>query len=152
SGSENNDQVVKPGLPPLPAVIPYQRPRRHIGFHFIDEVAREAKSIAAVNAMTADSYTIRATINPQLHSAVEEGLQEGSFRYAGGADRLEFNGAEANLGQGIQRLEGENKSAAERPGWQQALIAARLPLYDVHWAPAVVVEKPSGKREQAWRV
>jgi penicillin-binding protein 1A len=133
-------------------VIPYQRPRRDIGFDFIDEVAREAKSIAAFNAITADSYTIRSTINPQLQRAVEEALQEGLFRYERGAGRLEFRGAEANLGQAVQRIEAEKKSADTRPAWQQALIGARLPLYDVHWTPAVVVEKPSGKRGQAWRV
>ena len=26
-----------------------------------------------------------------------------------------------------------------KPAWQQALAAARLPLYDVHWTPAVVL-------------
>jgi penicillin-binding protein 1A len=150
--SENDDQNSRPGLPPLPAVIRYQRPRRDRGFYFIDEVAREAKSIAGINAITADSYTIRSTINPQLQRAVEEALQEGLFRYERDAGRSEFKGAEANLGQAIQRIDAANKSAASRPPWQQALIAARLPLYDVHWTPAVVVEKPSGKRGQAWRV
>jgi membrane carboxypeptidase/penicillin-binding protein len=150
--SESTDQRSRPGVPPLPAVIPYQRPRRDIGYHFIDEVAREAKSIAAINAITADSYTIRSTINPQLQRAVEEALQEGLFRYERGAGRLEFRGAEANLGQAVQRIEAEKKSADTRPAWQQALIGARLLLYDVHWTPAVVVDKPSGKRGQAWRV
>src|SRR5882757_6440527 len=152
SASGSNEQRSRPGLPLLPALIPYQRPRRDIGFHFVDEVAREAKSIAGINAITADSYTIRSTINSQLQRAVEESLQEGLFRYESGAGRMEFRGAEANLGQAIQRIEAEKKSTNERPSWQQALISARLPLYDVHWKPAVVVEKPSGKRGQAWRV
>jgi membrane carboxypeptidase/penicillin-binding protein len=149
--SENNEQR-RSGLPLLPAMIPYQQPRRDIGFHFIDEVAREAKSIAAINAITAGSYTIRSTINPRLQRAVEESLQEGLFRYERGAGRLEFQGAEANLDQAIERIEAEKKSDDERPSWRQALVAARLPLYDVHWKPAVVVEKPSGKRGQVWRV
>jgi penicillin-binding protein 1A len=151
SASENN-QPNRPGLPPLPAVIPYQPPRRDTGFHFIDEVAREAKSIAAINAIAAGSYTIRSTIDPQLQRAVEASLQEGLFRYERGARRLEFRGAETNLDQAVQRIETEKKTADKRPSWQQALIAARLPLYDVHWNPAVVVEKPTGKRGQAWRV
>src|SRR5262249_2560511 len=29
---------------------------------------------------------------------------------------------------------------------------ARLPLYDVHWTAAVVVEKPSGKKNESWKV
>jgi penicillin-binding protein 1A len=150
--SLNDDQHSRAEPPRLPAVIPYQQPRRDRGFYFIDEVAREAKSIAGINAITADSYTIRSTINPQLQGAVEEALQEGLFRYERGAGRSEFNGAEANLSQAIQRIEAENKSADKRPPWQQALIGARLPLYDVHWKPAVVVEKPIGKERQAWRV
>src|SRR5262249_36775103 len=28
------------GLPPLPALVPYERPRRDIGFHFVDQVTR----------------------------------------------------------------------------------------------------------------
>src|SRR5208282_1214529 len=35
--------------------------------------------------------------------------------------------------------------AAAGPAWQQALAAVRLPLYDVHWLPAVVLDK-GGKR------
>jgi penicillin-binding protein 1A len=150
--SENNDQHGRSGLPPLPATIPYQPPRRDSGFYFIDEVAREAKSIAGINAITGDSYTIRSTINLPLQRAVEESLQEGLFRYERGAGRSEFKAAEANLGQAVERIDAKNKSADSRPAWQKALIGARLPLYDVHWKPAVVVEKPSGKRGQAWRV
>src|SRR5262249_38740629 len=45
----------------------------------------------------------------------------------------------------------------KQPVWQQALVDARLPLYDVHWTPALVVDKPgSGKKGDAsgssWRV
>ena len=35
--------------------------------------------------------------------------------------------------------------------WQRALAAARLPLYDVHWTPALVLERPAGKKGEAWR-
>ena len=33
-------------LDPLPEMIAYERPRRDFGFHFVDQVAREAKSLA----------------------------------------------------------------------------------------------------------
>jgi penicillin-binding protein 1A len=36
--------------------------------------------------------------------------------------------------------------AASMPSWQQALLAVHLPLYDVHWTPAVVVDKGGGRR------
>jgi membrane peptidoglycan carboxypeptidase len=65
------EQRVGRGLPALPAMVAYERPRRDIGFHFVDQVAREAKSVAGIEAITANSYTVRSTINPQLQRAVE---------------------------------------------------------------------------------
>src|SRR5213078_848974 len=66
--------------------------------------------------------------------------------------RVQFHGAEANLSQSMKRIEAENRSSDKRPAWQRALAAARLPLYDVHWTPAVLLEKPSGRKGDAWRV
>ena len=62
-------------------MVAYERPRRDIGFHFVDQVAREAKSVAGLETITANSYTVRSTINPQLQRAVETTLQEGLSRY-----------------------------------------------------------------------
>src|SRR5262252_2328180 len=140
------------GLPPLPALVAYERPRRDVGFHFVDQVAREAKSVAGVEAITANSYTVRSTISPQLQRAVEEALQEGLSRYERSAGRVQFRGAEANLSQAILRIEADKRSDDKRPAWQRALATARLPLYDVHWTPAIVLEKPAGKKGETWRV
>jgi penicillin-binding protein 1A len=139
------------GLPPLPALVPYERPRRDIGFHFVDQVAREAKSIAGIEAITANSYTVRSTITPPLQRAVEGALQEGLSRYERSAGRVQFRAAEANLSQAIQRIEADKRAGDKQPAWQRALATARLPLYDVHWTPAIVLEKPSGTRGQTWR-
>jgi penicillin-binding protein 1A len=139
-------------LPPLPAMIAYERPRRDIGFHFADQVAREAKALAGIDAITASSYTVRSTIDPHLQRAVESALQEGLSRYERSAGRVQFRSAEANLGQAIQRIDVSGKPADRRPSWQQALANAKLPLYDVHWVPAVVIEKPKPTRGVAWRV
>ena len=134
-------------------MVAYERPRRDIGFHFVDQVAREAKSVAGIEAITAHSYTVRSTINPQLQRAVETTLQEGLSRYERSAGRVQFVSPEANLAKAVQRDRGGATSPADkRPAWQQALASARLPLYDVHWTPAVVVEKPGGKKGEAWRV
>ncbi len=38
------------------------------------------------------------------------------------------------------------------PAWQQALLAVHLPLYDVHWTPAVVVDKGGKKGDGVIRV
>ena len=140
------------GLPALPTMVAYERPRRDIGFHFVDQVAREAKSVAGIDAITANSYTVRSTINQPLQRAVEEALQEGLWRYERGAGRVQFRAAEASLAKAVQRIAADQKNADRRPPWQQALANARLPLYDVHWTPAVVVEKPSGKKGEAWKV
>ena len=140
------------GLPALPTLIVYERPRRDIGFHFVDQVAREVKSVAGIDAITANSYTVRSTINPQLQRAAELALQEGLSRYERSTGREQFRAAEANLSRAIQRIESDKKAGDKRPAWQQALANARLPLYDVHWTPAVVVDKPSGKKGDGWRV
>jgi len=81
------------GLPSLPTLVAYERPRRDIGFHFVDQVAREAKSLAGIGAITENSYTVRSTINPQLQRAVESALQEGLSRYERGAGRVQFRAA-----------------------------------------------------------
>jgi penicillin-binding protein 1A len=140
------------GLPAMPALVAYERPRRDIGFHFVDQVAREAKAAAGIQAITANSYTVRSTINTQLQRAVEEALQDGLARYERNAGRVQFRGAEASLAKAVQQIEAGKKTVDRRPPWQQALATARLPLYDVHWTPAVIVDKPGGKKGDAWRV
>src|SRR5256714_1048798 len=95
------------GLPALPKLVAYERPRRDIGFHFVDQVAREAKSLAGIDAITSHSYTVRSTINPQLQRAVEGALQEGLSRYERSAGRVQFGAAEANLAQSRPTHRGE---------------------------------------------
>src|SRR3981081_686574 len=82
------EQPASRGLPPLPALVAYERPRRDIGFHFVDQVAREAKSVAGINAITANSYTVRSTISLPLQRAVEQTLQEGLWADARSAGRV----------------------------------------------------------------
>src|SRR5262249_18320292 len=86
-----------------------------------------------------------------LQRAVEAALQEGLSNYERSTGRVQFRGAEANLSQAVQRADADSKAADRRPAWQRALANARLPLYDVHWTPAGVLEKP-GKKGETWRV
>ena len=139
-------------LPSVPSLIPFERPRRDIGFHFVDQVAREAKALAGIEAITGNSYTVRSTISPRLQRAVEEALQEGLWRYERGTGRLSFGAPEARLADAVKRIEGTRNPGEKRPSWQLALAQARLPLYDVHWTPAIVLDKPSGRRGETWRV
>ena len=77
-------------------------------------------------------------------------MQEGLARYEIDSGRAQFRGPEANLGDAIQKLSAGSGAAAAAPGslpaWQQALQAAKLPLSDVHWEPAVILDKGGGKR------
>ncbi len=129
----------------LPRMVADERPRRDTGFHFIDHLSREAKTVAGIDLGPADSYTVRSTIIPALQRATETALQEGLARYEMDNHRLQFQGAETNLSDPIKRIETEGKASPKRPAWLQALEGARLPLYDVHWPAAVVVEKAAAK-------
>jgi penicillin-binding protein 1A len=145
----------------MPMLIAFEKPQRDFGFHFADQATREARTLAATNGVTSKSYTILTTIDVPLQRSVEEALQEGLSRYERDTGRVRFLGPEANLDAAIARMESapkaetkttdskaaDSKAADKRPAWQRALANARLPLYDVHWVPAVVLETQSGKRD-----
>jgi penicillin-binding protein 1A len=126
-----------------PKLAAYQRPRRDSGFHFTDFLGREAKA-DGVASLTARSYTVHSTIDAQLQRDTEAALQEGLARYELSTGRMQFRGPEANIADAVRKLDVNNRNGV--PAWQQALQAVRLPLYDVHWTPAVVVSKGGGKK------
>jgi membrane carboxypeptidase/penicillin-binding protein len=128
----------------LPTLAAYDRPHRDSGFHFVEFLGREAKTEGVKN-LTAASYTVHATIDAALQRATESALQEGLAQYEIANGRTQFQGAEANLAEAVQKIQA-NKPGGPDPAWQQALQAARLPLYDVHWTPAIIVEKGGGKK------
>ena len=127
----------------FPKLIAFHRPHRDSGFQFIDFLGREAKT-DGVASLTAESYTVHSTIDAQLQRDTEAALQEGLARYELSAGHVQFHGAEANLADVIQKLDQQ----AGTPPWQQALQAAHLPLYDVHWVPAVIVQQGGGKNDE----
>jgi membrane carboxypeptidase/penicillin-binding protein len=153
----------KQALNPTAGLIAYVNPRRDTGFHFVDNLAREAKAVAGIDALTSDSFTVRSTIQPDLQRATEAALQEGLARFEIDGGRVSFLAAEANLANAIKRIQPEPvanaikrnqpepKTGPQKPPWLQALGQARLPLYDVHWPVAVVVDK-GGKGGDAIRV
>jgi penicillin-binding protein 1A len=122
----------------------YDRGRRDTGFQFVDQIAREAKADAAIKSLTADSYTVRSTVLPALQRATEAALQEGLARYERNTGRLKFTGPEVNLAKAIERITTQKKDD-KTPAWRRALAEARLPLYDVHWDAAVVIDNGRGK-------
>src|SRR6204780_4342986 len=163
--AEQKDQaLVNP-----PKLAAFERPHRDSGFHFIDYLGREAKTDGVAN-LTAEPYTVHSTIDATLQREAEVALQEGLAQYELSAGRAQFRGAEANIADAVQKLGAGRQSAAPSsgsppagappasvspasaspastmPAWQQALTALHLPLYDVHWDAAVVLDKGGGKR------
>jgi penicillin-binding protein 1A len=120
----------------VPPLASYERTRRDSGFSFLDQVTREAKSLN-VDLLHSPSVTVKSTIRPDLQRAAELALQEGLARYEASTGRAHFTGPEANLSDAISKI--GPASAGGKPTWQQALESARLPLYDVHWTPAIVL-------------
>ncbi|HWL06046.1 MAG TPA: transglycosylase domain-containing protein [Xanthobacteraceae bacterium] len=146
----------------LPAIVAYERNRRDTAFHFVDFAGRQARSLAKLESLTDQSYVVRTTLNQSLQRAAELALQEGLARYEANTGRADFKGPEANLSEAIAKIETAAKKAADSksaaaaadageaddapasamlPAWQQALQRAQMPLYDVHWSPAIVLEK-----------
>ena len=129
------------------------KPRRDIGFYFVDQVAREAKAAAGIEAITAHSYTVRSTINTQLQRAVEQALQEGLSRYERSSGRAFIPGRRGQPRGRHPPHRSQAQAAGEKAGLAAGAENTRLPLYDVHWTPAVLIEKPGGKKKgEAWRV
>jgi penicillin-binding protein 1A len=141
------DQVQQ-AVASLPRTVPFERPRRSIGFHFVDHVSRDARTLSDIESITSGSYTVRSTVNPDLQQATEAALQEGLARYELSIGRQRYQGAEANLTDAIKKLDSTTDAAAP-PGWKRALEAARLPLYDVQWPVAVVIEKGRDRKTGA---
>jgi penicillin-binding protein 1A len=129
----------------VPTTLVNAETRRDSGFHFVDQVARESATLLGADQQPG-SYTLRSTIDVPLQRSVEEALQEGLSRYERDTGRARFRNAEANLNNAIARLQAVDNAGDRRPAWQRALLDARLPLYDVHWTPAVVVDLPAAKR------
>jgi penicillin-binding protein 1A len=139
-------EQTKQALSAAPRIIAFERPRHDSGLYFVDQVGREAKALAGVDSLTATTYTVRSTIDQALQRASEGALQEGLARYEMNNGRVNFQSPEANLADVVRRMEADPKALpGGLPSWQLALQSARLPLYDVHWAPAMVMDPASGK-------
>lgn len=140
---------VQQAIGSLPPTVAFQRPKRNTGFYFVDHLSRDARTLADIPSLTASTYTVRSTINAALQQATEAALQEGLARYELSTGRQRFQGPEANLAEAIKTLGASNAADAAVPAWRRALEAVRLPLYDVQWPAAVVVEKGKDRKTGA---
>ncbi|MBB4041983.1 1A family penicillin-binding protein [Microvirga flocculans] len=143
-------EQVQQEIAALPSRVPFERLRRTSGFYFVDHVSRDARTLADVESLTSGAYTVRTTLNAALQRETEASLQEGLARYEMSVGRQRFQGAEVNLAEAVKALGGAKEpAAAAGPAWKRALDAARLPLYDVQWPAAVVIEKGRDRKTGA---
>ncbi|MBJ6127899.1 penicillin-binding protein 1A [Microvirga splendida] len=142
------DQVQQ-AIASLPRRVPYERTRRTTGFHFVDHVSRDARTLADIESLTAGGYAVRTTINAALQRETEAALQEGLARYELSIGRQRYQGPEANIAEAVKTLEASKDPDDKAPVWQRALKAVRLPLYDVHWPAVVVIEKGRNRKTGA---
>src|SRR5215813_14005015 len=146
-----NSEEGKQALAAFPTLIPDERIERASGSYFTGQVARELRTTSALSAFRNGSYRIQSTLHPDLQRETELALQEGLASYEKNAGRVEFQGAELNLSDTIDRIATTANSSTE-PRWLQAMKIARLPR-DVQWKAAVVIEKQAGRKgEGAIRV
>ena len=95
------------GLPALPKLVAYERPRRDIGFHFVDQVAREAKSLAGHRRD--HGALLHGALDHQSATAAGGGrsLAGGTFALRAQRRPRAVPRAEANLGKAVQRIEAD---------------------------------------------
>ena len=136
-----DDNQLKEAMAKRLTVASLAQQRRDNGYHIVEQIGREARAAAGFDNLTNTSFVVRSTIHPELQRAAETALQDGLARYEQNMGRVQFRGAEMNLEAAIRKLQSDPNADKSKPAWQQALIEARLPLYDVHWDTAVVVEK-----------
>jgi membrane carboxypeptidase/penicillin-binding protein len=135
-----SDQQKEAALAAPPKLAPFVHVQRDSGFNFVDYLGHEAKS-DGVDSLTAAPYSVHSTIDAKLQQQTEGALQEGLARYEISTGRMEFHGPEANIAEAVRKLGAGSQTGT--PAWQTALQGAHLPLYDVHWTPAVVLDKGS---------
>ena len=119
--------------------------RRDTGFHLVDEIGREARAVAGISSLTAQLLRGALDHPPGHRSAPPRPRCRTGWRSTSRAPAASSSAApKTNLGDAIRKLDSRSArpTRASRAG-SVALEQVRLPLYDVHWTPAVVVEKRS---------
>ncbi len=120
----------------------YERARRDSGFHFLDQVAREAKSVG-VEALNSGGMVVRSTIRPDLQRAAElrvagwAGALRGQYRprtFPRAGDQSRRRGCEDRRGQREQRRRSRHGSRrSKRRGCRSTTCTGRRRLFS---APA----------------
>ena len=142
------------GLPALPTMVAYERPRRDIGFHFVDQVAREAKSVGRASRRSPPTPTPCAPPSTRNCSGRWRRRCRRGSRATSATPAASSSAAPRRTSpQAVQR----DRSAARKPatsgrpgsrrsrmrGCRSTTCTGRRPWW---W------RKPGGKKGEAWRV
>ena len=108
-----------------PRIVPYEKPRRESGFHFLDHLMREARTLVGMQSLTVESYAVRSTINLKLQRATEAALagRARALRGEGAAHRIHRPGGQPGRKRLSRRNRPAHQGAAARP--RQAGVADR---------------------------
>ena len=142
------------GLPALPALVAYERPRRDIGFHFVDQVGARGQDRWPASRRSPPTPTRCARPSTRNCSARSETtLQEGLSRYERSAGRVQFVSPEAKLAKAVQRARGGARSrpTSGRPGSRRSR-ARGCRSTTCTGRPRSWWRSRRGKKGEAWRV
>ncbi|WP_375408733.1 penicillin-binding protein 1A [uncultured Methylobacterium sp.] len=127
-------------------LAPAEATRRDSGFYVVDHLAREARTFAGLESLTAASYTLRSTINAGLQRAAESALQDGLANYERATGRQVYEGPEFNLAESIRKLEGGSATPPMVNG-VPLLVGGESKVATVTPPPASApVTKPAGSK------
>ena len=133
-------------LAAAPKLATYQRPRRDswLSFHrFSWPRGESGRRRQPDRALLHGALHNRRPIAARYRSGAAG--RSRAIRIINRADAVPRTGSEHRRRRPQARCR-QSERACRLAAWQQALQAARLPLYDVHWTPAVVVSKGGGKK------
>ena len=149
AGADN----VTPGDTGGPRIVPYEKPRREGGYHFVDHLMREAKTLVGMQSLTVG--ILHGPLDHQRQAAARlrnrrcrTGLRATRPTAAGpiyqGPNSISAKSWRASTTE--QSTRAQRRGRVVKPIWQIALQSAQLPLYDVHWPAAVVLGRSQDER------
>ena len=124
----------------VPALAAVDRLQRTSGFHFVDHVGRDARTLAGIEGITAQSYTVRSTLNAPLQEATEAALQEGLA-----ATSSVPAGTNSRARRPISRMRSKRLNPMRRQGFRHA-VRSGLAAGARGGTPAVIRRALAGRR------
>ena len=117
-------EEVRSGVTAVPRIVPYEKPRREAGFHFVDHLMREARTLVGMQSLTV--AILHGALDHQRQAAARHrDRAAGRPRALRGrrATAPSYDGPELNLGEATARVTAEQSTAraAARPRHEAGL-------------------------------